>query len=171
MASKKRKGAKYFRLLYPAFTLLPFFFSLTSPLAGKASGGDFLLDQDCVYEYRYTVSTEVSIAREFYVSRFRLRAASIENPAYMTCRVPANEYNTLSLKFGMEYDSLARVRRVSIWLNGSEVEVVNISPDEVEELLVDISGVSNIHIEVACARTCGRPWKSEIHFIEADLQR
>lgn len=150
---------------------IPLLFVSISPPVGRASGSDFLLDQNCVSENMGESEFEVSIAREFYTSIFYIGTHDIDESGYITCSVSPSEYNTLSLQFGMVASSRARSRRVSVWLDDSETEVVNVFPDEVENLLIDISGIRNIHIEVSCIRACGpRVISSRIRFMEADLQ-
>lgn len=168
---RSKKTAKAYQFLSSNLVLLSFFAVLNSDSTSVASGQDFLLNQDCVREEVFPSQIQLSIAREFYTAKFYFRVRDVDESAYVTCRVPSNEYSTLSLQLGMEYHARASMRRVSIWLDGNEVEVVNISPDEVEDLLLDVSGVSNIHIEATCVRTCRTSSRSLLYLMEADLQR
>jgi hypothetical protein len=119
---------------------------------------------------RYNLN--VSIGRAVYTSLFYMGPG--DQFASMTCKIRPDNYpplfQTLRLGYGMrDIERSSPENVVNVYLDGQQAASRIVAPGRKEELLIDVSNVTNVAIETICSsklQYCDR-----VYFFDATLER
>ena len=137
-----------------------------------------LFDADCLIPVNKGLSktrSQISISKRTYISVMRYKSWSSRQSSF-ACKVESkNNFQTLSLVFGMASDQKIPNRTdkapstsISVFTDGKNNSTKTVQEGEISSLEVNIQGVEDIAIETSCPDddTC----RGELDFIKGDLK-